>query len=245
MHKKIILAAILWLSSQQTQLTTTKIPDAIQETHFVQNKVIETLNIEEPKVENVSLNMQWMDFNKRVILPIQYLLSMSWSDIEFDKDLLLLLWIIENMWSATDVELENTVSKFAEDKYKDLHNVTSPKWARWIWQIMPWTRTALNDKYWVQNIINANRKDLIALFWLSTNEDFKILRNWLYAAFLIKDIKDFLRNNGYDTDYRMIAGVYNMWPAFLKTSYHSLNWETKKYLEKAEFVEPIIKNGAL
>lgn len=181
------------------------------------------------KVKKINIST----FKRKVLEPVSMILKESWYK-NFDVNLLLKIWIIENKWwSWSEKELKAALEKISGENYKKLVKNSSSAWAKWIFQVMPKTASWLNRIYKIPNLISKNKDKLIKEYWLKSI-DFDILLNALQWAFLLIDTQ---KNYWLKTE-KELAWAYNMWPVWFKNSIKrwKLNRETSNYLKKMSYV---------
>lgn len=179
-----------------------------------------------------SKNIDISTFEKKVLEPVSIILREAWYK-NFDTELLLKIWLIENMgWKWSKTEFEAALKKFSNENYKNLTSVRSHVWARGIFQVMPNTARWLNRIYKIPNLIAKNKAELQKNYGYK-KEDFDILLNALQWAFMLIDTE---KNYWLNSD-KELAWAYNMWPAWFKNSMRRwrLNSETSAYLKKMSY----------
>lgn len=197
--------------------------------------VSDILNMEKSTIVFDWKEYDFTEFNEKVIKPVEFLM---WTQV--DKELLMKLGLIENMWSVWD-ENKNihwVLNHFNDGNYKRLHKNVSNKWANGLFQVLPATAKWLDKKYWIKRLIEKNRKVLQEKFWLFQQSDFSILENALYCAFYIVEIK----NSYWVHNWQDIAGAYNFWPRYVSgNSRGKHNTETTAYIKKYVSISAVLR----
>lgn len=171
-------------------------------------------------------------FEKKVLEPVKMILSEAWYG-NFDTELLLKIWLIENMgWKWSKTEFEAALKRFSWENYKNLMKVKSHAWARWVFQVMPNTASSLNRVYKIPNLISKHKTELQNNYGYQ-KIDFDILLNALQWAFMLIETE---KNYWLNSD-KELAWAYNMWPVWFKKSMRNgrLNSETSAYLKKMDY----------
>lgn len=166
-------------------------------------------------------------FQTKVIEPLRYITKKKGEPL--NEKLVIRLGFVENFSHLGDrnAEMALMLQNFQRDNYKALQSRVSPVGAKGVFQIMDATKQNLNSKYGSKAFLDAHRNEIMKKYQM-TDLDMAILENALYCNTLINDIKtQFKGISGVD-----IAGVYNMWPRYMKQKEGTLNSETKGYIDK-------------
>lgn len=214
----------------------------------IQQPMWETRNRVERVMSNDNIMSEWKtnilweeydftNFRNKVLKPLS----------EFEKDFKIDLseenifkfWIIENMWTKWDlnVELKSALKKLSWDNYKSLMSQTSHVWAKWIFQIMEWTRISINQRFKVEERFKQKYQTIKKKYKLDDN-DMLILKHALYCWLIYHDLTTFWK---WSTEKERFW-MYNMWPNYLKITrnWWKLNAETTWYIQKYEHVNNVV-----
>lgn len=221
------------------ELENKEIHRTINETSWKAQKILQEEKENSESWKNRVIEYKWQEydlnqFHDKVFLPLEELLNKKW--IHFDEELILKIWMIENMWSSwSEEEIKNTLNNFEWSSYLKLQSNLSSAWAKWLFQIMDWTKKWLNQKYKVTEFLNKNKKDLMKKYSL-TEKDFLVIENALYCSLLVYEIK----NMYWWIKWEDIAWVYNMWPKYMRLKWWKLNNETRLYIKKFRLIDSIL-----
>lgn len=181
------------------------------------------------------------NFDKKVLRPIEILMRDN-LDPDFDRIFLFKIWILENMWSGHEnVEVPAVLNKFSWNYIKHTSYKVSKPWASWTFQVMPATEKAIEKKYWISKFVDWKQKWLASEFGVETKQDMAILMNGLYGAACLYEAEQVAKNMWYSNlDEKSLAGIYNMWPKYLKTK--NVNSETRWYIQKLAIIDEVMLN---